>query len=582
MRAIATLTATLLALSGCARCGAPREQGAPPERWLPASAPFAVVLPELGRGAEQLAALARAARSYPAAGSLMETVDGLRSQLGFDPLDRRGLEAAGFDPARGAALAAGPGQPLVLVMPIADERRFEDTLTRLARDRTGATARGRATSGAVTVEALRKDPGGPPVLAFAYASRYALLATGPSSEDAVRGAAGIAQAESLAASAPFAEARDAAGRDQAALFWAPPASAAVKPVALLRDGLLVGARASDRLLALRAVLPLSPERAVVWREVAGVDRRAGAAELALLPEDALLAARFGGDPSALGRRVGYALPAAARERLAVARVDLSSQLWDQLAPGAAVSLSLAPSFDVAHLSARGWEYVLSDPFRLLHLTFAARVKEPSRLEPLVARLPELARALGFGSPPPAAPARAKGRPARGAAAAKAVAAKAAAPSPPQPPARPLPPGAVRLPWGGDALTVALRGDRLLAAGGPGRFEALLARVEGQGAGYAAPSPGARDLLRDGPGALVLDPGNLVRSARALPPEAYGTGPDGFVMRSLAERFVEPASHLKSIAVRLEVREKAALLDLAIEGEPPQAAEPASSPGPGKP
>ncbi|HZZ83858.1 MAG TPA: hypothetical protein VFE30_04920 [Anaeromyxobacteraceae bacterium] len=577
MRAIAAVAASLLALSGCARCGVPRDQGTPPERWLPADAPVAVVLPELGAGAEQLAALARAARGYPAAGSLMETADGLEAQLGFDPLDRKGLVAAGFDPARGAALAAGAGQPLVLVMPVADEKKFEETLTRLTRDRTGATQRTRSSSGGVAVQALRRDAKTPPVIAFAYAGRYAVLATGPSSEKAVRAAAGVAAPRSLAASAAFAEARAAAGKGPAALLWAPPASPATQGLALLRDGLLVVARATDRLLALRAVLPLSPERAAVWREVAGGDPRAGEKELALLPPDALLAARFGGDPPALGRRIGYLLSPAAKERLARANVDLQRDLWDQLAPGAAVSLSLAPTFDVAHVSSRGWEYVLSDPFRLLHLSFAARVKDPEKLRPLLARLPEVARALGFeGAPPPLplapapAKARGKGRPAaRAALAPRAPAATGAADQ-------------VQLPWGGDALTVALRGDLLAGAGGAGRFQALVARLAGEGKGYRAPTAAARDLLGDGAAALVLDPGNLVASARALPASAYGTGPDGFVMRSLADRFVEPASHLQAAAVRLEVLEKAAVIDLSLEGEAPPPAEPPAQPEAGRP
>jgi len=143
-------------------------------------------------------------------------------------------------------------------------------------------------------------------------------------------------------------------------------------------------------------------------------------------------------------------------------------------------------------------------------------------------------------------------------------------------------GALELPWGGDALTVALRGDRLVGAGGPGRFGALEARLADGGKGYQAPTDASRELLGDGPAALVVDPGNLVKSARALPPGAYGTGPDGFVMRSLADRLVEPASHLRAVALRLEVREGAAVIDLAVEGEPPAPPEAPDRPEAGRP
>jgi len=61
---------------------------------------------------------------------------------------------------------------------------------------------------------------------------------------------------------------------------------------------------------------------------------------------------------------------------------------------------------------------------------------------------------------------------------------------------------------------------------------------------------------------------LVRRVRELPPEAFGTGPDGFVMRALVDRFLEPASHLAAASLRLEVIPGAARIDLAVEALAP--------------
>jgi hypothetical protein len=62
----------------------------------------------------------------------------------------------------------------------------------------------------------------------------------------------------------------------------------------------------------------------------------------------------------------------------------------------------------------------------------------------------------------------------------------------------------------------------------------------------------------------------VASFRALPPAAYGTGPDAFVMRSLAERVVEPASRLVAASLRVSLAEGAARLDLTVDARPPEA------------
>jgi hypothetical protein len=119
-------------------------------------------------------------------------------------------------------------------------------------------------------------------------------------------------------------------------------------------------------------------------------------------------------------------------------------------------------------------------------------------------------------------------------------------------------------WGKAQLGLALDGARLLVSGGANRLPALEARSTG-GGGYAAPGPAAQAALSSGLGGAVLDVEHLARSVESLPEEAYGTGPNAVVMRSLVNRYLEPATSLSTIALRLELAPGAALVDLDVDG-----------------
>jgi hypothetical protein len=119
---------------------------------------------------------------------------------------------------------------------------------------------------------------------------------------------------------------------------------------------------------------------------------------------------------------------------------------------------------------------------------------------------------------------------------------------------------------GDArLAWSLAGGRLAVAGAPARLDPLSRRAAAGGPGYAAPTAASRAALASGVAAAILDVRNAVAAVRALPQEAYGTGPDGFVTRSLVDRFLEPASRLEAVSLRLDVAAEAALIDLEVEG-----------------
>ncbi len=533
MRRAPAFAAAVLLAAGCARCGKPPAPTAP-ERHLPAGSSLLVVLPALESAARDLAALHGALASIPAAAQLDEAFQAVKVQLGFDPLAASGLEGAGIDPRGGGGVAFGPGPPL-LALPVGDVARLESTLQRLARDRLGAGARSVETVSGRRVTVFRRERSAAPAMAWTAVGTLALVSTGPESPRAVAEAGSLPAEGALAGSPLWRVAEAALGRRYPLRALAPARSPVLSDVPAAYEGAALGLGAGATSLSARAALLLGPERAPGWRALAGAGAeaaaRAGADEVALLPPDSALVIRFGGDPVALGRRLLPRLPRAVSDALLAARLDLSKDLLEGLAPGAALSASLAPTFTVGGLSSSRLGPGAGDPFRLIGVEALARVRDPARLEAFFARLARLAprwgaRLTGHGG-------------AEGGGWKLSV-------------------GAARIGW-------SLAGGRLAVAGGPARLEPLRKRAAAGGPGYAAPTETSRTALASGVAAAVLDVGNAVASVRALPQEAYGTGPDGFVTRSLVDRFLEPASRLEAISLRLEVTPEAALLDLEVEG-----------------
>jgi hypothetical protein len=527
--ALALVLLAGLAVPACRREAA----GPPPERWLPAEGSAAVVVPGLGEAARQLGAVYRTVATVPAATALADAWAAVKLQVGFDPLEPRGLEEAGLDPAGGAAVSLARGRPPVAVLPVADLGRFDATARRLARDRLGAGQRVATMGGGHQVVVFRREAAAaaPPALAYAVAGRYALVATGPGAAAAVTAAASLEAARSLWRSAAWAEALAGLGPGYPALAFAPARSPALADLPAARDGAALGVRATSGSLGVRLWLRLAPDRAPGWAALAGVGpeaaRAAGLEEARLVAPDAALAVRWGGDLAALWRRAHPWLPARLTRALASARLDLESELLSGLAPGAALSLSIAPTFTLAEFSSPSPDLRRADPFRLLKLEIAARVRDPARVRAFSARVAQAAPRLGAR-----------------------VATRGAA---------------WTLGFGKGQLAWSLQGERLLVAGGPGRLEDLERRVAGGSGGYQAPSADARAGLEGGVGGAVLDVEHLVASVQALPDEAYGTGPNAFVMRSLADRLLEPAARVRGATLRFDLLPAAALFDLEIEG-----------------
>ena len=545
-RAITALVAAALALGpGCSR-QAPHP---PPERYVPGDAPAAISIPALGDASRQVGALYRTVAQAPPAARLGEVHAALRAQLGFDPLDPRGLEQAGVDPGGGAAAALPTGGPPLLVLPVLDVARLDATLARLARDRMGAADRVATKVRGLEVIVFRRDSGGPPALSYTLAGPHAVVSAGAQGAEAVAAAAAMPEERSLARSPTWRRAREAVGGGYLATVAVPPGSPAAADVRAARDGAALGLRCDATTLGIRLALLLAPDREAWWQGLRSDGGRAPGAggapagdPVAAMPADAALVLRWAGDPAAARRLLPWLPPDAARA-LAAAGVDPERDVFPSLGPGAALALSLAPTFTVAEFASPRFDVRRTDPFRVVRLEAVLPVRDAARLRAILARLQKAAARTGV---------------------------KVAPRGPPGAPA------SWTLSWGAATLGLSLAGDRLLVAGGAERLRALEARAVA-GGGYAAPTPPARAALAGGLGGAVLDVGHLVRSVAALPEEAYGTGPNAFVMRSLVGRYLEPAESLATVSARLDLSPGAAVVDLEVVGRPPPA--PTAPPAP---
>jgi hypothetical protein len=537
----ALVLAMAVLLAGCSCRGS--RAGPPPERFVPASVDLALVVPEAARAAREVAALHAAVASFPGAPDLVQARGALTAQLGFDPLDPDALADAGLDPRRGAAVAAfaagGAGTATLLVLPVKDREKLDASFARIARDRLGAAERSSATRGALAVTVFAPAPGAPPALALAIVDRTALVAAGPAAVDLVAAAAVRPPEESLAESAAWKQARGALADRYAAIVFAPPGSRRLAGWWAVKDGLAVatsGGAAGVRI----GVAVLLGDREASFRALAADG--AARAIVARLDPRSPIALRFDGDPATLGTKLLPMLPRREKAALAARGIDLQRDLFDALAPGAAGAVALFPGLDLTALSE---DAVRADPLLV------------ARFE---AVLPLKDSALALAASERLAPAPRPRRAPHG---------RAAAPAP-APAHDPAGGGGrrtfrVATPTGELAWTVDAEARRVVAAGGPpGALDALLARLEGAGPGFEPPTKDAAAALAGGLGGVVVDARKLVASVRALPDEAFGSGPSGFVVRSVVGRFLEPAARLSAVSLRAELADGALVLALDAE------------------
>jgi hypothetical protein len=488
----------LALLSGCARCGSPRVVS-PPERFVPATNAGALVMPVLAEASRQAAALHGALAARPGGEELGTMRSGMALQLTFDLFDPASLEGAGLDVKRGLAIAElavrpnEPGTPL-LILPVGDAARLEAQVTRLAKERLGAGDRGEQSANGATFTVWRRAAGEPPLLSVAQAEGSMLLAIGASGPEVLRVVLALDPAVSLAASPSWKRGRAALGDGFPVLFFLPRDAPALAGLPA-NDGMAGGLSATATGVRMAVAALLGPQELRV-RPLAGTGD--GSSQASSLQPDTVLALRLSADPAATLRLLA--------DLRGLPLIEPVAAMAAQLIPPIDVGATPSVTGDLGGLvGGRG----LDQPVKLARLEALAGLKDPAAFTAACDQLMALVGApAGKGS------------------------------------------------WklgGSDAeLAWAVQGKSVvLAAGVAGGLPPLLKRLKAGGAGFQPP-PGTAASLAGGLGGLVLHGDNLVKSLRALPPSAFGKGPDAVVARSMAEKLAGSLGEGSALAMRADL------------------------------
>jgi hypothetical protein len=479
----------LLAAASCSRCGEPSART--PEELLPGHPGAAVVTAPLGVIAQHLAALADRASSLPGGEQLGEVRRAMTVQLGFDPLTRAGLVAAGLDPERGAAATLFEGPPrgeFMAALPVAKPDVFLKTAQRLLVERAGFAVVA-AQPQSVKLFERRGER-----VAVAVVRGYGLLARRQDPAAAITDAGARQPEQTLAGDPGLDAARKRLGA-QDFIAWAPAGSS--MPQRFTRRPLpgdaALSLQGSQQGIASRLFAQLPEADA---RRAQGALPGGGASLIELLPADAPLRARLGVAPGRLLESMrGDPDLAALLDRLRGA----DAEAFASVAPGVAVSLALARGANIGAAMDYGFDWRRKSPFDTVQLVALAEVIDRERL---MKAFGQIAKAL------PQLGARAERR--------------------------------------GDDFQVTY------AAGKGARFG--VREIDGKAVAYLmggplrpedlrrtprSTNPEAAALYENAGAALRADFGKLASALRELPEGAYGSGPQSYVARSLVSQVIEP-------------------------------------------
>lgn len=511
-----TLALAAVVVGGCSRCGT--SPAAPTERFIPADAGTALVVPSIEGLVRQSSDLLASARSFPFGGALLDARSALAGRLGFDPLDVAAITKAGLDPRRGLAIfagrtgARGPDQPDVVVsLPVSDRDKLETTLAVMAKERLGATER-RVESGAPEVITWRATGGGGIAFAYAFVEETALLAAGNEAVATVRAAAAVPATATLASDASYQRSARVLGEGLAARFHVPAGSPALGRLPQLKDGIALGLGAGRDRITVSAAAPLGAREAPLKAAVAAAASRPMVAKLD--PTAVLVARSEGAFAETAGLGSGLA-PAGTPPAVAGLLTDLVASFGD----GSAAALSVLPP-------GKRPAPMRAEPLRLFRAEVLVGVRDAPRLTAAIQRTID---ALGSGL------------------------------------------GGVKLslgrnPWrlavGGGEVAAAVKDDRLALTLGPARsLEALLARG---GSSFKGPTPASDRALGSGSGGLLLDVPRLAAGVKALPESAWGPGPQGAMLKSMADEWAVAAERIAAISVTTELVDGLARGELLVE------------------
>jgi hypothetical protein len=523
-RSAALLALTFALAPACRRAG--RGGAGSAEELLPAQPPGAAITAALGQLAQHSGDLIGRVSGLPGGEQLGDTRRALAAALGFDPLTREGLLAAGLDPDRGGAFSivqAGAGAPgFVAALPLSSGRTFVQAFEKLARERGGYADRVEEARGGVTA-VLFSRPGRARRLGYAIVRGYAVVARTDDPAADLAAAGTRTPSESLAQDARLAAMREGLGSPDLLLYA--PAQGWLQGrlfgLSLPGDAAL-GVSGSTLGLRARAAIALPPPDA---HEISNLLVGGGETLSALLPKNAPVQLRLGIAPAQLPALLAR-LPRLRdpldqlRQALSERRVDLDLDLFGALQPGAVAALSLSPRADMSRVADVGAFDLRRGPFDLVQLAVFARPADEARLsaalEAVSAVLPRFG-AVAVRTAPQASE------------------------------------WLVKYPSGEGARfgIRSVAGAPLAYVVGGTTLEEVLAKK------------GAKGAAGEGAAAARIDLGELAAEVSALPPSAYGKGPQSYIARSIVSQLIEPLRPLV-VHATLAAGPRGVTADLSVE------------------
>lgn len=535
------LALVLLALStGCARCG----QGAAssPERFIAADSAVVFVIPSLGALSQQGADALATAGTFPGGQTLLDGRAVLQGRLGFDAFDPASLGTTGLDPKRGAAIglsmkagekkpAADPADPMaellgmdmppepdvVVTLPVADGKKLEATLARLAKEKLQLAVQGTA-DGKPPVVTFRKAEGDAVQLAYAVAERTAILGFGPKAIETVRAALAVPADKHVGTAPSFKVASAAVGPGQAFFAVVPAGSLLLKDAPQLKDGFAMGVRGAKDQLAVVACTLLGEREAAMKAAPKG----SSPALLAKLDPGATIVARGDGDPNSYLPREDV-LKALGMAEVSPQMTKNVTDALDALGVGAAFGFGLVP--------VKGKPAELTEaPLSFVRAELLLALKDPAKARVALRGLLEELAADHEIVPKPNAN------------------------------------GPWKLPLPGGEAAMAVEGNQLLLVAGPaGSLQALVAR---SGSAFKGPTAISARALEGPLGGMYADVPRLVETVKAIPSEAYGEGPSGMVMHTNVQQWAPTVARITALSVRTELVPGAQRAEMVLEVAPP--------------
>lgn len=511
MRALAG--ALLVFAAGCSKCGgSTSEVTVPLEAMLPRHAAAVVMVPKAATVGEKLKTIenlkvASFAAQLQGFTDAHQWADALFQQLGFDVRSEAVLTAAGLDPSRGlAATMTMEGQPY-LVLPVKDEAKLKDTLTRLASARFGTTQASEVKDGALTVHQLAV-PGQAPRFGWVVSKGWALVA---SDKGVTRLGpwASAPEGGGLAGDAALAKALERLPATRDLIVYLPAGSPALRSEI---GSAVLGVGLSDSGLAVNVAAAWQGDPKVMEALTA---QPANLDNLAYLPDDAFAVVRFAGDASKLGQVADLLLGKHVAKAFSEGGFDLKGQILENLQPGSLAALSLAPN---ANLSSGVPELSIqsTNPFGYAHLSGVAVAKDETKVQAALSKLMEVAPRFGAEI----VQREREGHPV--------FLTKYSA---------------------GEGVHFASVGPKVFFASPVPRLDALLA-ADGKAKGPLA-DPALRSALQARSAAIVIDLRRLSDSVRALPPAAWGIG--GFAIKQTTLRWLDATDDLTAVTAGVDAK-----------------------------